>query len=108
MKRWKIEIEPLAKRDLEHIIGYIAYTLQEPQIAARIYHRIRDSIYTLAELPERCPLYQSEAWRSRDVRRLLVGKYCVFYRTVEESELVCVMRIAYARRNLSEILSESE
>ena len=106
MKQWKIEFSPAARRDLRHIVGYIANTLQEPETAQRLYRRIQQAINSLSELPERCPAYQQEPWRSRGVRKLLLGNYMVLYRTVEEHSVVFVMRIVYARQNLSGVLTE--
>lgn len=106
MRQWNIEFAPAARRDLRSITGYIANTLQEPETAQRLYRRIRQAINALSELPERCPVYQQEPWRSRGVRKLLIGNFMVLYHTEEERNVVFVMRIVYARQNLSGVLTE--
>ena len=53
MKKYKIEIENAAERDMYDILSYITETLKEPALALRIYKSIKEQIGKLSTMPAR-------------------------------------------------------
>ena len=104
LDEYKVLIEEPAQQDLRDIYKYIAETLTEPQIAARLVGSIREEIESLDRMPERFPLYDSQPWRSRDIRRLNVGNFAAFYVVVKDNRTVSVLAVMYSGRNIDEIL----
>ena len=91
---------------MDEIYGYIAETLLEPEVAWHQIERIYKAIFTLDEMPERCPLLLDEPWRSRGLRRLLVDNYIVIYEVQKDRNIVSVIAVLYCRRNIDALLQQ--
>ena len=48
-------------------------------------------------MPSRAREVEREPWRSRGVRRILSGRFFVYYRVDEEAGTVYVLNVMYAR-----------
>jgi len=103
---YKVSLTDQAKQDLRGIYEHIAFTLLEPDIAKSLVTRIIDGLKSLRTMPERCPIYQDEPWKSRELRRLNIGNYGAFYLVADN--VVQVIRIMYGGRDITTILNETE
>ena len=108
MKKWGVLLSDPAEADIEGIYAYIADTLLEPVTAWRQIERIYNAIFTLDEMPERCPLLMDEPWHSRGLHRLIVDNYSVIYEINEPTDTVSVIAIFYSKRNINELLQQEE
>ena len=106
MNEWTVEISSPAEADINGIYTYIAETLLEPVTALRQADRIYEAIFTLEEMPERCPLLADEPWRSRGLRRLIVDSYSVIYEVQEAINTVSVAAVIYSKRDISAVSFE--
>lgn len=79
MKHYTVEITNEALADMEQLYNHIAYVLQAPANAMNQYDRIADAILTLDTMAERICIMESEPERSKEMRRLLVDNYSVFF-----------------------------
>lgn len=79
MKHYTVEITNEALADMDQLYNQIAYVLQAPENAMDQYNRIADAILTLDTLAERIRIMESEPERSKEMRRLLVDNYSVFF-----------------------------
>ena len=79
MKHYTVEITNEALADMEQLYNHIAYVLQAPENAMDQYNRIADAILTLDTMAERIRIMESEPERSKEMRRLLVDNYSVFF-----------------------------
>jgi toxin ParE1/3/4 len=100
MGRYKVKIFPAAQNDLQEIVDYL--NMLSPQAALDYYDLIVESIGSLAELPERCPLAKDIQLRLRRYRTLLVKNYIIFY--VVNEKTVEIHRILYAKRQYEPLL----
>lgn len=100
---WHVDITSQAESDISEIYSYIAFTLEEPNIAWKQTMRIRNGINTLCSMPDRFPIIDDEPWKSLGVRRLSIDNYIAFYVLGNESDTVRVFRVLYARRDFSSI-----
>ena len=100
---WHVEITEEAEQDVEEIYQYIAVSLQEPGIAWKQTERIRDKLEKLNHMPERNSVIQDEPWQSREIRRINIDNFAAFYTMDKRTNTVTVLRILYARRDLSNI-----
>lgn len=105
---WKVIYTEQAERDLRDIYEYIAYSLLEPETAARQVRRIMDSIVTLNRMPMRHHLVVRKPWNDRGLRILTTDKYLAFYLPVEAQGVVAVIRIMYSGRDVFEQLTKTE
>lgn len=103
---WTVSLSSLAWQDLRGIHRYVAHQLGEPDTAAKLYDRIIGAVYSLDFMPLRHPPYLEEPWHSQGLRYCLAGKYQIFFRPLESSHTVQVLRIVYGGRDLREQLTE--
>ena len=96
-----------ARDDLKDIYEYIAFNLQEPLTAGKMYNNIITAVHTLENFPMRNALYENEPWRSRGLRKLPVKNFIVFYTANKENNSVNVIRIMYGARDLEKHLNEN-
>ena len=97
-KSYTVEITEEALDDMEQIYQYIAENLLSPENAIGQYNRIADAILTLDELPERCPVMNSEPEHSKGIRRMLVDNYSIFY--IVEKGRVIVTDVLYSASDI--------
>lgn len=104
MKKYKINLPPLAQSDITEIDTYITENLFAPDAAINLLDRFIKSfeqleIFPLSgkELETKFPLKYNYRW-------ILVENYLVFYIVDEENETVTIMRILYASSNYQKIL----
>lgn len=105
MKQYIVEITDAALADMEHLYDYIAYDLLSPENAIEQYNRIADAILTLAAMPERIRVMDSEPEHSKEIRRMLVDNYSVFY--VIRDHKVIVTDVLYSASDISKRLSDA-
>lgn len=105
MKQYTVEITNEALADMEQIYNHIAYALQAPENAMDQYNRIADAILTLDTLAERIHIMESVQERRREIRRLLVDNYSVFY--VIQEDKVIVTNVLYSASDIERRLRES-
>lgn len=97
MRAYAVFITPDAFDDLSGIRDHIAHGLGSPEAARSVLRSIRETIATLSSMPARSRRVEEEPWHSRGVRRILSGKFFVYYRIDEESGTVYVLNVVYAR-----------
>ena len=104
MAEYKIEITARAKRDLREVHAYISGTLKEPNVADELLDKIETKILTLKSMPFRHAVERDERLKLRNLRKLIVDNYLVFYTVIEKTETVFVVRVLYARRDWMNLL----
>ena len=76
-KKYIIKLAPTFEKDLEKIYEYIAFNLQEPHIAKKLYNKIIQKLYSLQYFPERFVKIFNH--KNQNLRRLLINNYAVIY-----------------------------
>ena len=94
---YKVEVQPLALRDLEEIVSYVAGELKNPPTAQRLAEDLVAGMESLAHLPSRCPMHVPMRPLKYEYRKLGVGNYLVLFRVSEKEEVVTVARVLYGR-----------
>ena len=78
--RYRIQWAPVAQRDLDEILEYIAVR-DSVDAAVRIHTRISERIDKLQSHPERCRIVpELKRIGVSDYRELLVSPYSIFFR----------------------------
>lgn len=95
---------PISKQDLKSVYTYIAYDLQAKDTAKRQVDRIRSSIRSLSDLPERYAPVEWEPWHEMGMRKMPVDNYLVFYLVDHGTKSVEVVRIFYGGRDIAGII----
>lgn len=98
MERYVVKITDEASIDMEALYHHIAFTLQSPDHALGQYNRIADAILSLDGFPERFRIVSFEPEHSREIRRMLVDNYTVFFAIDEDT--VTVTNILYSASDI--------
>ena len=104
MNKYKIQFSKNAKTDLIDTYSYIKYNLQETAIAKKLIAKIREEINKLKDNPTIYAVIKDEIIKKREIRKIKVNNYIVFYRVEENNKVVEIVRIMYGRRNWTKIL----
>ena len=104
MNKYKIQFSKDARKDLIDTYSYIKYNLQEPAIANKLIAKIREEINKLKDNPTIYAVIQDEIIKKREIRKIKVSNYIVFYRIEEKNKIAEIVRIMYGRRNWTKIL----
>lgn len=93
MDKYSVKLTSRALRDLDGIYAYIAQTLREPGTALKLVDRIEESVFSLEQMPYRCPERKRGTYANRGYRQLLVENYTVIYRVEETKKQVVVVTV---------------
>ena len=104
MKEYNVIPSGAAKRDMLELRRYIAKVLHEPGSAARIYASVKAAMLSLHQNPLRCPVLREEPYATLGVRWLPAENYIIFFLVHEQKKEVRVLRVAYNRRDLQNVL----
>jgi toxin ParE1/3/4 len=100
--RYEIEWAPVAQRDLDEIVAYIA-ARDSVDAAIRVCDRILLRIDALQNHPERCRIVpELDRLGVLDYRELVISPHSVFYRI--RGHTVGIVGILDRRRDLAELL----
>ena len=95
--KYSVKLLPRAYRDLDSIYEYIAETLIEPGIAAKLVESLEEAIFSLESTPQRGALRKMGAYANKGYRQLFVGNFTVVYRVAEAKKRVLVVTVRYSK-----------
>jgi len=104
MEQYRVDVSEVAENDLEDIVRYIASQFSAPVTALRMMDLFEVAMASLAEMPQRFSLLNDERLSQMGYRKLAVNNYLMFFSIDEQSKVVDVERILYARRDWLQIL----
>lgn len=107
-KRYKVWYSLPAKTDLKAIYRYIAVDLKARSTAKGQTDRIRREIKDLNLFPEKFPAVDWEPWNGKNVRKMPVDNFIVYYRVTHGDQSVEVVRIFYGGRDIENIIKDNE
>lgn len=99
-KRYKLRFLPLFQEDLNEIVDYISFQLNNPRAAENLLNEIQEAIRERTYCAEAFEQYHSRKERQYPYYRIFVRNYVIFYVVIED--VMEVRRILYSRRNLQE------
>ena len=89
-----------AEEDLNDIFHYIAIELDNPIAASAFLERIEKAIYEIRSFPKCGSLVDNEFLSVKDIRKILISNYLLYYRFEEAQECIVILRIIYGKRDL--------
>ena len=90
-----------SQADLNNIYSYIAFSLNEYETANAMFNAITGAVDSLEEMPMRHPFVDIEPHRSRQIRKMPVKNFLVFYIANQEKQSVEIVRIMYGGRDIN-------
>lgn len=101
-KKHHISYLPIARKDLQDIIDYIAFDLEVPDAALKMLNMLETEISTLQGNPFRGAVHSSFRKHNYQYRKLFIKNYVVFYVILED--IVEIQRVFYNRRNMDKFI----
>ena len=98
MMQYTVQITDEVLADMEQFYNYIAGVLLSPDNAMEQYNRIADAILTLDTFPDRFRIMDSEPEHSKEIRRMLVDNYSMFF--VIQDDKVVVTDVLYSASDI--------
>ncbi len=104
MCKYNIYVSNNAKQDLLNIRCYITNVIGAHMASNNLLLAIDKAIFSLEENPKRCPKISNSTIKKYGVRKLLVKNYIIFFRVIDDTKSVQILRVLYARRNLKKLI----
>lgn len=101
-KRYELRILPLFEEDLNEIVDYITFRLQNPIAAEHLVDDIEAAIRERLHCAEAFEPYRSAKERQYPYYRIQVQNFTIFYVVI--GNVMEVRRILYSRRDLSKMI----
>ncbi len=101
MRTYVVMYSPEARLDIKDIYAYIAYKLQEKIVAEKQVRRIRNAIKDLDYFPLKYEVFKGRSNDDRNIHKMPVDNYTVFYSVDESMGSVIILRIVYGGIDLN-------
>lgn len=108
MDSYEIIMTEDATADLFGLRDYIVCVLCAPDTALAYIKIIRSEIDKLSKAPKIHKIVSEEPWNSREIRRMNVRNFAIFYKILEDERRVYILNIIYKKRDLSNVLLDLE
>jgi len=96
MKKYIVEVSKTAEQDLENIISYLRYDLAGDIIADKYKMLFKQKLSDLGNLAESMTILDESLTGYKNIRKLNVRNYIIFYIIYEEKFKALVVRIGHA------------
>ncbi len=94
----------IAIKDLDDIITYISQDLSNASAAKKLFDRIKNTIDSLCKFPKLYKVVENQFLTRKDVRKVVIDSYLLYYIYDEKNNLLIILRIVYGKRNQEDIL----
>lgn len=108
IQSFRVEYSQEAVDDLREIYAYIAFGLRVPDTAGNQVKRIREKIRSLDFMPGKYSIVNWEPWKSRNVHKVPVDSFVVFYEIDDNGDVVTVLRIFYGGQDIENIVKSDQ
>lgn len=96
MKKYIVEMSETAEQDLENIISYLRYNLSGDIIADKYKILFKQELKNLENVAKSMPILDEELTGHKNIRKINVRNYIVFYTVDEENFKAYILRIGHA------------
>ena len=90
---FRFDITEPALADAEEYVRFIREVRKEPEAAERWFHGLAQAIFSLEDLPERCPVIPEQVEFSFEIRHLLYFSHRIIFCVERAAERVVVYRV---------------
>lgn len=91
-----------AENDLDEILRYISDDLNNPSAANDLVVEFFNSVNNILAFPKSGKTVINEFLSDRDIRRVLVSNYTLYYKISDEEKVIYLVRFIYSKRNTDE------
>ena len=102
---YKVEILPIAKKDIDNIIYYISHNLKNVTASKKLRDLFISSLDNILEFPYGCSIYKTLGILKNEYRCYIVKNYIMFYVIDEDKKIITIVRILNRKMNFNNILN---
>ena len=106
MKKYIVEISETAEQDLKDIISYLKYSLAGDIIADKYNILFKQELKDLENIAGSMPVLSEDLTGHKNIRKVNVRNYIIFYTVDEENFRALVLRIGHAFMDWEKYLKE--
>ena len=106
MKKYIVEISETAEQDLENIISYLKYSLAGDIIADKYKMLFKQELKDLENIAGSMPVLSEDLTGHKNIRKVNVRNYIIFYTVDEVKSKALVLRIGHAFMDWEKYLKE--
>lgn len=92
-----------AEKDLDEILAYIREELFNPSAASAFLQKVFENIDNIRNFPFSGMIVENDFLLNKEIRRIVVNNYIMYYLTNEKTREITIIRIVYGKRNLEDI-----
>lgn len=96
MKEYIVEMSETAEKDLENIISYLRYNLAGDIIADKYKLLFKQELKNLSNIAGSMPILNEELTGLKNIRKINVRNYIIFYVIDEDNLKTFILRIGHA------------
>lgn len=96
MKKYKIIVSETAEQDLENIILYLKNDLSGDIIADKYKILFKQNLKLLEDIAESISVLDEKLTSHKDIRKLNVKNYIIFYKIDKQNNITYVVRIGHS------------
>ena len=97
--RYEVKLTVQAIGQIEEAVQYISKILLEPETARKWADTLQCEIEKLDTMPSRYPLTEEEPWHMKEIRKMPVKNFLVYYLVDEKKKAVWITAVIYGRRD---------
>lgn len=103
-KRYKIIIEKYAMKDIKGIIDYLNDSEFNKGASKRFIKNLENRLLSISLFPKSSPLINNNFIKNKNIRKLCIDKYIVFYELDEIAQEINILRVISGLINYIDIL----
>lgn len=107
MKKYIVEVSETAEQDLENIISYLRYTLSGDIVADKYKILFKQALKDLEDEAGSMPILSEELTGHKNIRKINVRNYIIFYIVDDEKSKAFVVRIGHAFMDREKYLKDN-
>ena len=101
---YKLEFLPIAKKDIENIINYIANNLKNEIAAIDLSKEFIKGANNILDFPYGLSEYEPKHKLKNVYRNFKVKKFFMFYTINERDKIITIVRVLYQKMDINSIL----
>lgn len=101
---YKLEILPIAKKDMDDIIYYIHNSLKNYTVSKKMKDLFLKSLDYISEFPYGNSVYEVLGTLKNEYRRHKIKNFLIFYVINEDEKIITIVRVLYQKMNITNIL----
>ena len=101
---YQLQFLPIAKKDMENIVYYVAYKLNNDAAAKELAKSFIDGAKSILNFPFGSSIYTTSEKLKYEYRCIKIKNFLMFYIIDDDKKIITVVRVLYKKMNIEDIL----